>query len=141
MRLTEKTDLALRVLVLLATRRYRCTTANLALWLNAPSNHIAKVTQALQSEGWVSCTRGRSGGVELCIDPRQLRVGQVVRRIESGFDLAECFREGSQCPLQAGCSLAQHLASAAEAFLNSLDKVTLAEVAGTSKAVILRITA
>jgi Rrf2 family protein len=141
MRLTDRTDLALRVLMVLVSKNDRCTTADLAEWVNAPVNHIIKVAQTLQQEGLVSTTRGRSGGVDLIADPDRLTIGEVVRRVETRFDLAECFREGSGCPLEPGCSLAAALAGARDAFLSALDLITLAEIAGTSSGAILRITA
>ena len=141
MRLTERTDLSLRVLMVLASKQQRCTTASLAEWVNAPLNHIIKVTQTLQREGWVSTTRGRSGGVDLLVDPERLTIGEVVRRVEARFDLAECFREGGACPLTPGCSLAGALAGARDAFLSALDRVTLGEIVRSSSRVILRITA
>jgi Rrf2 family nitric oxide-sensitive transcriptional repressor len=141
MRLTDRTDLALRVLMVLVSKHERCTAADLAEWVGAPVNHIIKVAQALQQEGWVSTTRGRSGGVDLVADPERLTVGEVVRRVESRFDIAACFRDGSGCPLMPGCSLAGALSSAVEAFLSVLDQITLAEIAGSSRKAILRITA
>jgi Rrf2 family nitric oxide-sensitive transcriptional repressor len=141
MRLTDRTDFALRVLMVLASRRERRTVPELSACLNAPLNHLVKVVQILQRENWVSTTRGRSGGVDLVVDPRRLRIGEVVRRVESRFDLAECFREGSDCPLMPGCSLAAKLSDATDAFLAVLDEITLAEIVGTSSRAILRITA
>jgi Rrf2 family nitric oxide-sensitive transcriptional repressor len=141
MRLTDRTDLALRLLMVLVSKNERCTTADLAEWVGAPVNHIIKVAQTLQQAGWVSTTRGRSGGVDLIADPDRLTAGEVVRRVESRFDLVECFRDGGYCPLDPGCSLADVLASARDAFLSTLDRVTLTEITGTSSRAILRITA
>lgn len=141
MRLTDKTDLALRVLMVLAARQDRCTAADLADWLDAPLNHVVKVVQALQQHAWVRTTRGRSGGIDLTADPNTLTAGDVVRRIESGFDLVECFRDSGRCPLERGCGLAGLIADARSAFLESLDSATLAELTGATERVLLRITA
>lgn len=141
MKLNDRTDLSLRVLMVLASRRDRCTANDLADWLGAPANHIVKVVQTLHQHGWVRTKRGRTGGIDLSVDPRTLTAGEVVRRVESGFDLVECFREHGQCPLYNGCALTGALADARDAFLASLDNLTLAELAGSSKTVLLRITA
>jgi len=141
MRLTDRTDFALRVLMVLASKRARCTVPELGEWLCVPTNHLAKVVQTLQQEGWVTTTRGRGGGVELAIDPSQLTVGAVVRKTETSFDLVECFGKDNQCPLVPGSRLASAIGDARDAFLSSLDRVSIAELAGSTKKTILRVTA
>lgn len=141
MRLTNRTDFALRVLMVLASKRARCTVPELGEWLRVPTNHLAKVVQTLQQEGWVATTRGRGGGVELAVDPAGLSVGAVVRRTETRFDLVECFGEDHRCPLVPGCRLANAMGDARDAFLDSLDLMSIAELADSSVKTILRVTA
>ena len=133
MRLTDKTDYALRVLMLLANAEHRCTVVDMAKWLSVSANHLNKVVQALQASGWVSTTRGRGGGVELAIAPESLTVGMVVRTIEPDFNLVECQRESGVCPFESGCALWSALDQARAAFLASLDPITLQEITQNSK--------
>lgn len=133
MRLTEKSDHALRALMLLASTPGKRTVPAMARALRVSANHLAKVVQDLHALGWVATSRGRGGGVELVADPRKITVGQIVRQIESDFGIAECFRPGSTCPLENKCGLAEVLDQATDAFLVTLDRSTLADVIRSHK--------
>lgn len=128
MRLTERTDYALRALMVLAASRRRQTVPALARALGVSANHLTKVVQSLQESGWVTTTPGRGGGVELWLDPRDLTVGDVVRGLEPDLALVECMRAGGRCPLEGSCALATALASAREAFMDVLDRTTLGDL-------------
>lgn len=114
--------------MLLAADQERCTVPVMAKRLNVSANHLAKVVQHLHAAGWITTSRGRGGGVELLADPKELTIGQVIREIESDFGLAECFRPDSTCPLENKCGLAGVLDHATRAFLEVLDRSTLADV-------------
>ncbi|MCB9860883.1 MAG: Rrf2 family transcriptional regulator [Phycisphaeraceae bacterium] len=140
MRLAERTDYALRVLMLLTARQERLTVAEMARWLNVSAHHLTKVVQALQDEGWVWTSRGRGGGVELAADPSTLVVGDVVRAIEPDMDLVECFRTSGGCRIEDSCGLAAVLHSAREAFLSELDRATLSTLVHGHRADLLELT-
>jgi Rrf2 family nitric oxide-sensitive transcriptional repressor len=64
--------------------------------------------------------------------PDQIKIGDVVRDMETGFELAECFRPGdTACRLLPACALKPVLAAAGRAFLSSLDQYTLADLLPT----------
>ena len=59
-----------------------------------------------------------------------ITLGQVVRALEGGSALVECFRDdGGDCVLLPRCRLKARLAAAREAFMRELDGTTLAECA------------
>jgi Rrf2 family nitric oxide-sensitive transcriptional repressor len=103
MRLAERTDDALRVLLLLAADPDRISVVEMAARLNVSANHLAKVVQLLQAEGWVETMPGRGGGERLAATPSELTAGEVVRAIEPDFHIVECFKEESCCPLYPEC--------------------------------------
>lgn len=125
MRLTDRTDYALRALMVLAASGRRHTVPTLAKAFEVSANHLTKVVQGLQSEGWVTTTPGRGGGVELAVAPTAITVGQVVRAMEPDLHLVECLRDDGSCPLENPCRLAGALRNARAAFLETLDAVTL----------------
>lgn len=139
MRLTEKSDHALRTLMLLASAPGRRTVPAMAAALDVSAHHLAKVVQDLHAPGWVATSRGRGGGVELAVDPRELTIGRVVRQIESDFGIAECFRPGSTCPLDNKCGLAEVLDQATDAFLQTLDRVTLDDVSRVHRTQLIKL--
>jgi len=130
-RLLASTDFALRVLMRLAAEpaRHRSTDA-LAQEVGVPRNHLHKIVQDLAAAGYVRTLRGARGGVMLACAPDAITLGQVVRRLERGQALVECFRaDGGACCLTPDCRLRGLLAEAREAFLAALDRSTLAACA------------
>jgi Rrf2 family transcriptional regulator, nitric oxide-sensitive transcriptional repressor len=135
MRLTLFTDYSLRVLLVLATRTESLVTiADLAKAFDISHAHLMKVTHMLGKSGWVDTVRGRNGGMRLSAHPSTLKVGSIVRHLETDFALVECFGENNQCVLTGGCELAAVLARAMKAFLDELDRYSLADVANASPA-------
>lgn len=130
MRLADYTDYSLRVLMYCGTYPdRRITIADLAEDLELSRNHLMKIVNDLSRRGLVQTTRGRGGGVRLAVDPRDLRIGDVVRSTESDFRLVECFNDGaSRCNLGPSCRLKPVFAEALQAYLDALDRHTLADL-------------
>lgn len=126
MQLTQHTDYGLRLLIVL-TRMGGGPIAlpEFSAQQGLSYHHVAKVAQALVHEGFINSRRGRSGGVELARAPEEISVGQVVRALERGMQLADC----AGCALQGDCNTSPLLAEALAAFLAVLDGTTLAEAA------------
>ncbi len=130
MRLTIRTNLALRTLIFCAVNN-GCTVrkAEIAEACNASENHLAQVIHKLAQAGYVTTVRGRTGGLRMRRDPTSLRVGEVVRHFESCVALTECMEADSgSCPLTANCVLKDVFSGALEAFYGALDKWTLADL-------------
>ena len=139
MRLAERTDYGLRVLMLLAASEDRRPVSAMAEALGVSPNHLAKVVQALQGAGWVVTTPGRRGGAELAVDASSLTVGEVVRALEPDMALVECMRADGACPLSGGCRLASALEDARDAFIRELDAVTLANLIARRRSRLVRL--
>jgi len=130
MRLTRRTNLAMRVLMACAVNRDRVLRIHeLATAVNASEAHLAVVINQLSRLGFVRTIRGRSGGLELQGEPEDISVGKVFRLFEGGAPLAECFDAAANtCPLSACCRLSTSIAVALEAFFAALDSVTLGDL-------------
>jgi Rrf2 family transcriptional regulator, nitric oxide-sensitive transcriptional repressor len=131
MRLTSFTDFGLRVLMRLAgAPERRFTTGELATELAISRNHLAKVVQDLARAGYIETRRGAGGGFRLALPAASITLGGVVRLLEQQGALVECFRaDGGNCTLTPHCRLKSRLAAAREAFLDELDRTTLADCA------------
>ena len=131
MRLTAFTDFGLRALMRLAGEPERSFSTNeIAAEFGISRNHLIKVVRDLADRGFVTTQRGTGGGFRLARLPENITLGEVVRMLEERHALVECFREdGGKCVLTPRCRLKLRLASAQEAFLQELDKTTLAECA------------
>ncbi|MFC5387708.1 RrF2 family transcriptional regulator [Aquamicrobium segne] len=131
MRLSAFTDYGLRVLMRLAdTPDEPLTTAGIAQEFQIPYNHLTKVVLDLSRGGFVITQRGAGGGIRLARPAEEMTLGEVVRHLESRYDMVECFRaDGGACLLTPRCRLRPQLAAAREAFIRELDKTTIAACA------------
>lgn len=129
MQLTQFSDYSLRVLLYLTARPERWVPLpEISRAYGVSHNHMAKVAQLLLERGYVESLRGRTGGLRLAKPPSQINVGSVVRATEPHFDLVECFdAKTNTCPIDPVCGLKGALVSAQKAFLQELDRFTLAD--------------
>ena len=132
MRLNVQTDYALRLLTYLAVmEEARATTSDIADRFGISRTHLTKVANALRHEGFVETVRGRTGGLRLAQPASEIVIGNVVRRMEADFAIAECFQaakgsgRSAGCLIFPACRLRGVLQQALEAFLATLDEVTL----------------
>ena len=130
MQLTKFTDYALRTLLHLAMADGRLlSTKDIAGIHEARYNHLAKVTQWLAAEGYIITTRGRSGGIRLAKDTKDINIGSIIRKLESQSPLVECMQsDGGNCRLSSACGLSIVLVKAQEAFFKVLEDFTLADL-------------
>ena len=134
MRLLASTDFALRVLLTLgeAPARRR-STEELAVGIGVPRNHVQKIVQDLAAAGLVRTQRGAGGGVVLARPSEAIRIGEVVRRLETDQALVECFRaDVGACCFSPSCRLAGVLGRAQDRFMAVLDATTLEDCLGAS---------
>lgn len=127
MRVTKRTNIAIRVLMFCAANNDRLVTkAEIARRCNASENHLAQVVNQLGQLGYLKTHRGRNGGLELGRPAVDIRIGEVFRATEAPVPIAECFADvDNTCPLVNACRLRIALADAAEVFYGHLDDVTL----------------
>lgn len=128
MRITKRTNLAMRVLMFCAVNPDRIINkAQIARCCNASENHLGHVVNQLGQFGYLDTLRGRRGGVKLARKPSQISIGEVFRKFEANVPVAECFagRSDNTCPLAPVCRLRENIGCAVEAFYAHLDGVML----------------
>lgn len=132
MRLTNFTNYALRMLQYTALRGERISrVTDIAMIHQVSVHHMVKIANLLGREGYLETIRGRSGGVRLARPADAITVGEIVRLTEAPLELAECFNSDSNsCPLIGVCRLSKTWRKALDAFLEVLDGVTIADIAG-----------
>ncbi len=140
MHITQFTDYALRVLIYLGTNDdRRVTIQEIAERFDVSRNHLMKVVNELIRNGYASGVRGKGGGLRLACPPEEIVIGAVVRHMEPGMNLVECFAStGCHCILDPHCQLKSALTRALDAFLGVLDELTLADMLGSEEQRILR---
>ncbi len=75
-------------------------------------------------------TRGLHGGYRLARPARQISAAAILDALEGPLALTECATGHSQCDLQGTCSVGGSWQRINEAIRQSLQEITLAELAG-----------
>jgi len=129
MKLTRYSDYSLRVLMYLGVRgEGLATISEIAGAYGISRNHVMKVVFDLGRLGYIETVRGKHGGIRLRRAPEEINVGELVRRTETSLELVECFGSDNTCCLAPVCVLRGALDEALRAFLEVLDRYTLADL-------------
>ncbi len=139
MRLSRFTDIGLRALMYLGARGDRTSARQVAEAYDVSKDHVIKSLQALAGLGLVESTPGRGGGFRLSCDPSDVRLGDLIRDLEPSMALAECFQAHSTCPLTPSCGLAGALSDAERAFIDALNRRSLADVIRANRAQLVQL--
>lgn len=137
MQLKRYSDYSLRALIYLGLNPHRrCTIHEIATAYGISVNHLTKLTHRLGQHGFIATSRGRKGGLKLAMPASEISLGDVFRVTEGDVHLVECFRgeENNTCPIAGPCVLTNVLESALAAFINVLDRHTLADLLAPSQA-------
>ncbi|MGM0766554.1 MAG: RrF2 family transcriptional regulator [Pseudomonadota bacterium] len=129
MHITRYTDYSIRVLIYLAVQGDRLTTIQeIADSYEISKNHLMKVVHQLNKKGYIETIRGKKGGMRLHMSPGDINMGILVRETEQDMSIVECFSSKNGCRITPVCGLKSIFAEALNAFLETLDKYTLADV-------------
>lgn len=138
MKLTLKTDYALRTLLYLARRPQELASiADVAKHHHISENHLVKVVHELGRKGFIETVRGKGGGIRIAQSTWEARIGDIVRAMEDDFALVDCFKKPqpeTTCLLTGNCKLQGILAVALEAFFLELDRYQFKELMPASQA-------
>lgn len=122
MRLNKSTSHAVRILIDCAKAEGNLIkVAEIAQRLDITQQNAFKIVHLLSKAGFLASVRGRHGGVRLARPAAQIRIGDVVRSIETlGQEEEEADSRGS---------LNRIVDDALEAFISVLDQHTLEDMA------------
>lgn len=131
MHITRYTDYSLRVLIYLAINNQQLSTiSDIAISYDISKNHLMKIVQKLNAQGYILATRGKNGGIKLNRPASEINIGSLVREIEDKNNLVECFGETNQCVITPSCQLKIIFSQAQESFFKTLDDYTLEDLLG-----------
>ena len=129
MHITRYTDYSLRVLVYLAVQGDELATIQqIADSYEISKNHLMKVVHQLNKKGYIETVRGKKGGMRLHMAPEDINVGTLVRETEQDLSVVECFSSRNACRITPVCGLKSMFGEALAAFLEVLDRYTLADI-------------
>lgn len=129
MKLTQYSDLSLRMLMYLALRYGNTSTIKeVSVRFAVSKNHMVKISHQLTKSGLIESVRGRNGGVRLAKPPQSISVEEALYATEDNFDLVECFGPDNHCIISDVCKLSGVLNNARKAFFSVLRQVSLADL-------------
>ena len=136
MKLTQYSDLGLRLMMYLALRKGESVTIQeVSDRFGVSKNHMVKISHQLTQSGLIESTRGRNGGVRLSRPPEDINVEEAVRATEENFDLVECFNAlQNRCVISDVSRLSGVFETALSAFFEVLREISLADLVENSKA-------
>lgn len=127
MKLTLKTDYALRVIIYLQNNK-KASIKDVAAFYKIKKNHLSVIVNELSKLGYVSSTPGPGGGISLVKSCLEETLSDVVLKFES-FELVECFnKQKNNCRLNPTCKLKAIFHTANKAFLSELGKFRLKDL-------------
>lgn len=133
MKLSRKSDYALRVLMTLVDRwGGRPISMNEMAKLNdVPKRFLEHIMLELKSQGWVASAPGRTGGYILATAPERITLGQVIRHFDGILAPVSCVSvSGFEGCTQSGrCRFRRVMLDIRGMIAEYLDNFTLAKVA------------
>jgi Rrf2 family nitric oxide-sensitive transcriptional repressor len=131
MRLNKSTGHAIRILIECARAKGELVkVADLATTLDLTMQNVFKIVHILSRNRLISAARGRNGGVGLGRPAEQIRMGDIVRAMESTdieLDIDAPRKKSGQADVSG---VNRVLDDALEAFVAVLNQHTLADMAG-----------
>jgi Rrf2 family nitric oxide-sensitive transcriptional repressor len=129
MRLTRFTDYSLRVLVHLGQNRTeRVTIHQISETYDISKNHLMKVVSNLTRLQFVVAQRGPGGGIRLNRSPAEINLKEVIGNTEKHLQQLNGTGHPETNGTTADTRLSGYLQHALHAYLESLGRVTLADV-------------
>lgn len=134
MRLTDSSDLALRILIYaVSVKDQLFTIDDIVTTYDQSRGTVMKVVNLLTRTGFLTGHRGRNGGLSLAKPAQTIIVSDIIRHTEPDMGLVECLRPGNTCRITPECRLIHPLQRARAAFMNTLSEYTLADIALPAK--------
>ena len=131
LRISKLTDYATVILAALATDSgSQRTAADIAQAIHLAAPTVSKLLKQLHRAGLLESSRGLRGGYRLARPASQISAAAILDALEGPLALTECSTGNSQCDLQANCSVGGSWQRINHAIRQSLEEITLAELAG-----------
>ena len=126
--ITQRADLAVRALVVLARSPDRLKSADLADALGTTAGFVPQVMGPLVRAGWVRSDPGPTGGYRLTADVDELSVLEVIEAIDGPTESGRCVVAGGLCAARQPCALHFAWATARHELVTSLGSISVAAV-------------
>ena len=134
LRLSKITDYGIVLLARLARAPAGAThnARELAADTRLPFPVVGKVLKTLAREGLLDSHRGARGGYALARPPEEISVAKIIAALEGPVALTECGLAPGRCEHEPSCDVRSPWEKINRAISQTLDRVTLADLANPS---------
>jgi len=133
LRMSKLTDYGTVVLACLANSEHPLYSASeVAQRTRLAHPTVSKLLKALAKAGLVTSSRGAQGGYQLARDPDAISAAEILDALEGPVAITECSAQGSQCELEAICSVGHVWQRINREIRRALDEISLEQLAGLS---------
>ena len=101
-----------------------------------PLPAVSKILKTLSQEGLLVSQRGAKGGYALARDPAAIPVSEIIEALEGPIALMQCNVGPGQCDVETSCRVRDPWQRINQAIHETLMRVTLADLAQPSPALI-----
>lgn len=130
LRISKLADYATIIMVYLARHADSLHTAKAIakqIYLSAPT--VSKLLKLLLNSKLLESQRGAKGGYSLARHAHSISVAQIIQAVEGNRGLTTCSDEEGNCSLVSVCVMCEKWRSINQILTNTLDGITLAELA------------
>ncbi|MFQ5862367.1 MAG: RrF2 family transcriptional regulator [Candidatus Brocadiales bacterium] len=132
MKLSKKTDYALRALLYLSLRHKKGSVQikEISSMEKLPTKFLESILLSLRKAGILRSKMGLKGGYSLARPPEQITLGEVIRVLDGTIAPMGCVSrvEYESCPAEIGCAVKSVMQDVRNAVARVLDDTTLADL-------------
>ena len=100
-----------------------------------PVKYLEQLIIPLKQGNLIRSVRGPKGGHMLARPPEEISIGQVVKALEGGIELAGCIENPGECERSSSCLTRGIWEDASKAMYDKLNSITLSKMLEMEKGV------
>ncbi|WEG17892.1 Rrf2 family transcriptional regulator [Alkalihalophilus pseudofirmus] len=131
MKVSSKGEYCLRALIMLAVKKEeRLTVDEISKATHVTPAYLEKLLSQLKTLGYINSKRGTRGGFMLQLAPKDIKIGEVIRKLEGPLAPMSCVSVTSyqECALEGSCMLKPLWGLVRDTVADVLDRTTLADL-------------
>lgn len=132
MRVSKKSDYALRVLVYLAEHYEKgpISMRTLARHHDVPYRFLQQISLEMKEYGWIVTVPGRDGGIQLGKDPDEITMGEIVRAFDGVLAPIACvsITQNEPCSQELHCKFRRTFLEIRNHTAQRMDQTTLRQL-------------
>jgi len=127
--LSKTSEYALRILTYMALNNEKLLSAkDLFEELKIPKRYLMRLLTDLSKSGFITATRGRSGGYVFARSLERIYFSEIINSVEGLQSFEGCVLGNAVCPVDKPCALHQIWEKPKQAFLETIKTTTLADL-------------